>query len=229
MERTITDFAEAVRTETIKKLGGEYQVTVETKNKNNKAVYTGLHISRKGMEAEPLVYLDDYFRQHQNGNMTVPEAAECVVRAGRKKGPSVEIRQFLEYENVKDSIVYRLINTEMNRELLDDLPHMEFLDLSVVFCCLVMEEEENPAFIWIHNIHMKLWDVTVEELYRAASENTQRLEKPELMNIEEVLYDVLPEEGFSLNENDRSMEEKTAGNNDAASTVPVYVLSTRTC
>ena len=227
MERTITDFAEAVRTETIKKLGGEYQVTVETKNKNNKAVYTGLHISRKGMEAEPLVYLDDYFRQYQNGNMTVPEAAECVARASRKKGPSVEIRQFLEYENVKDSIVYRLINTEMNRELLDDLPHMEFLDLSVVFCCLVMEEEENPAFIWIHNIHMKLWDVTVEELYRAASENTQRLEKPELMNIEEILYDVLPEEGFSLNENDRSMEEKTAGNNDAASTVPVYVLSSR--
>ena len=227
MERTITDFAEAVRTETIKKLGGEYQVTVETKNKNNKAVYTGLHISRKGMEAEPLVYLDDYFRQYQNGNMTVPEAAECVARASRKKGPSVEIRQFLEYENVKDSIVYRLINTEMNRELLDDLPHMEFLDLSVVFCCLVMEEEDNPAFIWIHNIHMKLWDVTVEELYWAASENTQRLEKPELMNIEEILYDVLPEEGFSLNENDRSMEEKTAGNNDAASTVPVYVLSSR--
>ena len=227
MERTITDFAEAVRTETIKKLGGEYQVTVETKNKNNKAVYTGLHISRKGMEAEPLVYLDDYFKQYQNGNMTVSEAVECVVRASRKKGPSVEIRQFLEYENVKDSIVYRLINTEMNRELLDDLPHMEFLDLSVVFCCLVMEEEENPAFIWIHNIHMKLWDVTVEELYRAASENTQRLEKPELMNIEEILYDVLPEKGFSLNENDRSMEEKTAGNNDAASTVPVYVLSSR--
>ena len=227
MERTITDFAEAVRTETIKKLGGEYQVTVETKNKNNKAVYTGLHISRKGMEAEPLVYLDDYFRQYQNGNMTVSEAVECVVRASRKKGPSVEIRQFLEYENVKDSIVYKLINTEMNRELLDDLPHMEFLDLSVVFCCLVMEEEDNPAFIWIHNIHMKLWDVTVEELYRAASENTQQLEKPELMNIEEILYDVLPEKGFSLNENDRSMEEKTAGNNDAASTVPVYVLSSR--
>lgn len=227
MKKTITDFAEAVRTETIKKLGGEYQVTVETKNKNNKAVYTGLHISRKGMEAEPLVYLDDYFKQYQNGNMTVSEAVECVVRASRKKGPSVEIRQFLEYENVKDSIVYRLINTEMNRELLDDLPHMEFLDLSVVFCCLVMEEEDNPAFIWIHNIHMKLWDVTVEELYWAASENTQRLEKPELMNIEEILYDVLPEKGFSLNENDRSMEEEPAGNNDAESTVPVYVLSSR--
>ena len=45
MERTITDFAEAVRTETMKKLGGEYQVTVETKNKNNKAVYTGPRIT----------------------------------------------------------------------------------------------------------------------------------------------------------------------------------------
>ena len=227
MKKTITDFAEAVRTETIKKLGGEYQVTVETKNKNNKVVYTGLHIRKKGMESEPLVYLDDYFRQYQSGNMTITEAAECVVSASRKKGPSVDINQFLDYEKIKDSIVYRLINTEMNRELLDDLPHMEFLDLSVVFCCLVMEEEDNPAFIWIHNIHMKLWDVTVEELYRAASENTQQLEKPEIMNIEEILYDVLPEKGFSLNENDRSMEEEPAGNNDAESTVPVYVLSSR--
>ncbi len=41
------------------------------------------------MEAEPLVYLDDYFRQYQNGNMTVPEAAECVVKASRKKVSSL--------------------------------------------------------------------------------------------------------------------------------------------
>ena len=83
MERTITDFAEAVRTETIKKLGGEYQVTVETKNKNNKAVYTGLHISRKGMEAEPLVYLDDYFKQYQKQWNVWSEPAEKRVRLWR--------------------------------------------------------------------------------------------------------------------------------------------------
>ncbi|MDE7183556.1 MAG: hypothetical protein K2O40_03555 [Lachnospiraceae bacterium] len=69
-------------------------------------------------------------------------------------------------------------------------------------------------------------DVTVEELYRAASDNTQRLEKPEIMGIEEILNDV-------VNENDRSMEEKSGSNNDAGSiekypaAVPVYVLSNR--
>lgn len=112
---------------------------------------------------EPLVYLDDYFRQYQKGNMTISETAEYVVRVSRKKSLSVDIKHFLEYEKVKDSIVYRLINTKMNREFLDDLPHIEFLDLSIVFCCLVMEERNGQAFIWIHNIHMKLWDVTVEE------------------------------------------------------------------
>ena len=244
MKKTITDFAEAVRTETVKKLGREYKVTIETKSKNNKVVYTGLHIRKKGMESEPLVYLDDYFRQYQNGNMTISEAAECVVSASRKKGPSVDMKQFLEYEKIKDSIVYRLVNTEMNRELLDDLPHIEYLDLSVVFCCLVMEKGKSHAFIWIHNVHLKLWDVTVEELYRTAAENTQRLEKPELMDMEEVLYDVLKEEGTSLNDSagykkeksDRKYdaeyrEEEPDENIDAAypekcsSTVPVYVLS----
>ncbi len=209
MKKTITDFAEAVRTETVKKLGGEYQVTIETKNKNNKVVYTRLHIRKKGMESEPLVYLDDYFRQYQSGNMTITEAAECVVSASRKKGPSVDINQFLDYEKIKDSIVYRLVNTEMNRELLEDLPYIEYLDLSVVFCCLVMEEEKDHAFIWIHNVHLKLWDVTVEELYRTAAENTQRIEKPVIMDIEEVIYDI-------LKENDRDK---------CSSTVAAYVLS----
>ena len=223
----ITSFAEAVRTEIVKKLGTEYQVTVERKNKNNKVIYTGLHISKKGMKAEPLVYLDDYFEQYQKGNITLSETVEYVARASRGKSSAVDMTNFLEYEKIKDSIVYRLINTEMNREFLEDLPHLEFLDLWVVFRCLVTEEGRSQAFIWIHNVHMKLWDVTVEELYRAASENTQQLEKPEIMNIEEILYDVLPEEGFSLNKNDRSMEEEPAGNNNATATVPMYVLSSR--
>ena len=47
MERTITDFAEAVRTETIKKLGRDCQITIETKKINNKGVCTGLHIRKK--------------------------------------------------------------------------------------------------------------------------------------------------------------------------------------
>lgn len=232
MERTITGFAEAVRTETIKKLGRDYQITIETKKINNKGVCTGLHIRKKGMEPETLVYLDGYFRQYRNGDMTILEAAEYVVIAGRKKSMSVDIRKFLEYGKVKDRIVYRLINTEMNREFLDDVPHMEFLDLSVVFCCLMMEDDSH-AFIWIHNTHMKLWDVTVEELYQSASENTQRLEKPELMDIEEILYDLMKEEGSFLQESDSSMEEKPGRNNNAdsiekcSSAVPMYVLSNR--
>lgn len=229
----ITSFAEAVRTETVKKLGTEYQVTVERKNKNNKVIYTGLHISKKGMKAEPLVYLDDYFEQYQKGNMTLSETVEYVARASRGKSPAVDMTKFLEYEKIKDSIVYRLINTEMNREFLEDLPHLEFLDLSVVFRCLVTEEGRSQAFIWIHNVHMKLWDVTIEELYQTAAENTQRLEKPEIMEIEEVLNHVMKEEGFGLYDHDRFMEKQSDRNDYAectekcSSALPVYVLSNR--
>lgn len=242
----ITSFAEAVRTEIVKKLGTEYQVTVERKNKNNKVIYTGLHISKKGMKAEPLVYLDDYFEQYQKGNITLSETVEYVARASRGKSPAVDMTNFLEYEKIKDSIVYRLINTEMNREFLEDLPHLEFLDLSVVFRCLVTEEGRSQAFIWIHNVHMKLWDVTIEELYQTAAENTQRLEKPEIMEIEEVLNHVMKEEGSGLYDHDRFMEKQSDRNdydsyteekrdrNDYAectekcsAALPVYVLSNR--
>ena len=99
---------------------------------------------------------------------------------------------------------------------------------------------------YICNIHMKLWDVTIEELYQTAAENTQRLEKPEFMEIEKVLHNVMKEEGSGLYDHDRFMEKQSDRNdydsyteekrdrNDYAectekcsAALPVYVLSNR--
>ena len=86
---------------------------------------------------------------------------------------------------------------------------------------------------YICNIHMKLWDVTIEELYQTAEENTQRLEKPEFMEIEKVLHNVMKEEGSGLYDHDRFMEKQSDRNDYAECTekcsaaLPVYVLSNR--
>ena len=112
-----------------------------------------------------------------------------------RKKQYVDMKCFLEYESVKNNIVYKLINTERNRELLEDIPYIEFLDLSVVFQCLLSQKESHLETLLIHNVHTKLWGVTVEELYRAAEENTQKILPYELRNMTDVMDEILEAEG----------------------------------
>ena len=129
------------------------------------------------------------------------------------------MRYFLNYESVQQRIIYKLVNTEKNRELLEDVPHIEFLDLSIVFQCMVAQEEFGTASILIHNVHMKLWDVSVENLYQAAKENTQRLQEYEIKSMADVLCEIMREEDPEMLTEDLAEEFPDS--------VPMYVLSNK--
>ena len=131
---------------------------------------------------------------------------------------SVDMRQYLTFESVKKSIVYKLISTERNGELLEDIPHLDFLDLSIVFQCLVSEDEFGMASMLVHNVHLKLWDVTVEELYKAARKNTPIIMPHAIKSMAEVLCEIEKEEdpeGFDFDECMKEYADKE----------PMYVLS----
>lgn len=137
-----------------------------------------------------------------------------------KVNQSVDMRYFMNYACVKEHIVYKLVNTEKNKELLEDIPHVEFLDLSVVFQCLVAKECFGTASILIHNAHIKLWDIPVMELFRAAKDNTQRILGYEIKGINDAIYEIMQEdeqEGFCF---DGCIAE-------FADSVPMYVLSNK--
>ena len=132
----------------------------------------------------------------------------------------VDMKYFLEYVNVKNNIVYKLIHTKRNRELLEDIPYIEFLDLSIVFQCLISVKESHLETLLIHNVHTKLWGVTVEELYRAAEENTQKLLPHELRNMVDVMEEIMKEEDAEEFNHGDCMAE-------LESTKPLYVLTNK--
>ena len=110
----------------------------------------------------------------------------------------VDMRKFLSYDRVRETIVYKLVSTGKNRELLEDVPHVDFMDLSIIFQCLVSREGPEMATILVHNVHMKLWDVTTEELHAAAEENTRKLLPYEIKSMTEVLHEIMNEEDAEI-------------------------------
>ena len=185
-------FTTLVREEVERRTGDCYKVRLNDVTKNNGVVLRGLTVTQDDSNISPTIYLNNYYEEYMKGRATLLNVVNDVMDTYQrnKVNQSVDMRYFLDYERVKDSVVYKLINTEKNKELLEDIPHIEFLDLSIVFQCMVAQEDIGTASILIHNVHLKLWDVSVEKLYQAAKENTQRIQKYEIKSMSEVLCEI---------------------------------------
>lgn len=217
-----TNFTTLVREEVERRTGENYRVRLNDVRKNNGVVLRGLTVMQDDSNISPTIYLNNYYEEYTSGRVTLVNVVNDVMDTynRNKVNQSVDMRYFLNYESVKQNVIYKLVNTEKNKALLEDVPHIEFLDLSIVFQCLIAQEEFGTASILVHNIHLKLWDISAEELYRAAKENTQRLQKYEIKSMTDVLYDIMMEE----EPEDFDYEDCMAGFRD---NVPMYVLSNK--
>lgn len=217
-----SSFTMFVREEVEKRTGDCYKVRLDDVRKNNGVVLRGLTVTQDDSNISPTIYLNSYYEEYIKGRATLVNVVNDVMDTYRrnKVNQSVDMRYFLSYESVKERIIYKLVNTEKNKELLEDVPHIEFLDLSIIFQCLVSQEDLGRASILIHNVHLKLWEVSVDALYQAAKENTQRLQGYEIKGITEVLQEIMCAEEVE-NIVDEDCMSAFSGS------VPMYVLSNK--
>lgn len=217
-----TNFTTLVREEVERRTGDNYRVRLNDVRKNNGVVLRGLTVMQDDSNISPTIYLNNYYEEYISGRATLVNVVNDVMDTYRrnKVNQSVDMRYFLNYESVKQSIVYKLVNTEKNKELLEDIPHIDFLDLSIVFQCMIAQEELGRASILIHNVHLKLWDVSVEKLYQAARENTQRLQEYEIKTMAEVLREIVRTENPEETDDEDYVTELSEN-------VPMYVLSNK--
>ncbi len=94
---------------------------------------------------------------------------------------------------IRDYIVYRLINPDRNKKLLEDAPHISFLDLSIVFHCLTGKEQVCTSSNLICNTHFAQWGVPLNMLYEAAGENTQRMLGYRIQSMHSVMCEMMEE------------------------------------
>lgn len=90
--------------------------------------------------------------------------------------------------NADQKIVFYLINTEQNRKLLADVPHREFLDLSIIYELVVQMDETGIAFGMIKNDIARKLSMTEEQLFQYAYRNTKRLLRPVVCDVSSMLH-----------------------------------------
>ena len=204
----ITSFTNRVVLALQEQLGKNYHVFSRRVTKNNGVALTGVVARRENINSFPTIYIDDYYREDMSEEelqMTVSEMAERLRQADLKR--PVDLSDFTDFSRAKCKLSFKLINTEKNRKLLEEIPNRPFFNLSIVYFYLIENAPfQGKATVLIRKSHMDTWNVTEEELYEAAYLNAPELLPPLIESMNEVLDGIFPAELFE-------------------DTIPMYVLT----
>ena len=176
-------------------VGSSGSVRVNDVRKNNNILLRGMIVLRDGQNVSPTIYLNSFYEMLKEGmdlEVVVRKILELYV--GSLSRSKVDMEFFKDFEQVKNQIVYRLINREKNKELLADIPHVDFLDLAICFYYSFWHPEIGEGAILIHNSHLEMWNVEAGILMPLANLNTPRLMPARFCTIDEALSGVLDEE-----------------------------------
>ncbi len=199
LERFETDdyrnFVSCITERVAEKAGPDYQVSGRRILKNNSVTLDSVTILQNGRVVSPSFYLDDYYDAYREG-MPSDVIADRILDQYRScmKDVDDDVVGDFSFDAMKNRIVFKLINYEMNKQLLEDTPHIRYLDLAVIFCCLVKVDKCGMGTIRITNEHCRSWGVGVEELKRCAFENVPYIMPFSFKNIFCLLAEILLDE-----------------------------------
>lgn len=188
-------FLEEIRATVQKNLGYDYEIRIQKITKNNGVILDGLIIGRVNSSVAPTIYLNSYYMYFTHG-MSLQEILDVIIHQYKESAGVTfgDMEELLDFKNLKDKVVFKLIQREKNQELLKDVPYFEFLDLAVVFYLILNENRGGQMMALIHNSHMTTWVTTKEELYRLAKKNTPELLPPIIKTIKEIICEMLKED-----------------------------------
>lgn len=151
-------------------------ITINHVIKNNGCEMDGLVIMEKGKDIAPTIYLDSFYELYTNGENIKNIIRQIeVIYEQNKNNVTFDVNILKHFDTIKDKIVYKVVNYRSNEKLLEQVPHKRILDLAVVFYCLLDNEYGRSATALIYNNNLKNWNVTIDDLYKAALKNTPDL------------------------------------------------------
>lgn len=166
--------------------------------KNNGTERRGLTISQKGTNISPTIYLEEYFHHYQNGMLT-DEIAESIVSLYHevKFEHDWDVNKIKNFSDTKHCLAFKLVHFEKNKELLQNIPHIPYLDLAVVYFLLLESTEQGAATILITHQMLHHWNISLNELHQTAILNTPKILQADFKPMHQVINELMGEVSYN--------------------------------
>lgn len=131
---TYDEFLNTIKERAQERLGKLYKVSI---------LKDALCLSKTEAVTKPALYLNAYYDLYQ-GEMPLDDILDEILEVyeWNEKRQDIWTEGFLDFEKIKDRIVFRLINAGRNQALLESVPYICYQDLAIVFCIYQETQEE---------------------------------------------------------------------------------------
>lgn len=183
-------FLETVMSRLQALMGDRADVSLKQIPKNNGVVLDSLCICPRERSVAPAIYLEEYYRKYRSG-VPIDSIISDILEVYQENSHPDELRfqNFTSLPQARSHIVYKLISTASNGRLLSRIPHVPFLDLSIVFY-LLFEEEGSCFSSMITAAQTEQWNMTPKDLLSLAMENSLTMLPPTIRSMAEVVRDM---------------------------------------
>lgn len=202
---TVRVFAEGVVSQIKEYLPEEHQglnIEVHEKLKNNGVVMTGICVHAPEENVSPIIYMDSFYEQIKRGgskDAVMNQIASCI-EDSRRSGMMKQEFDFLKFDFVKNKISPMLINAKANRQLLQNACHEKVEDLAIVYKIDVdVPMDDGHGIVKIDNRMQNLWQVTTEDIKKAAFHNMEKSNAPVLSPMSEIMMNAMVNSNHNTN------------------------------
>jgi hypothetical protein len=168
------------------------EVMIHSVVKNNSVHLDGLTVRIPNSNISPNIYLNQYFRDYEDGRdfeEIMHELASVRIRSDNAEFPMVSDLTCL--DKIKDKIQAKLVNKARNGEYLADKPFTEIADLAVIYYIELDRSEHGSANVVITNNMLDIFGITVSELHAIALENMHHHKEARFLTMAEVLKELM--------------------------------------
>ena len=217
-----------------KHFGDGYEIVLEKMFRNNSCMTYGFIISEKCNadypHVSPVINTEDMYKEYICGRSldSIINRIDYIYEMYLKE----DFRDIhkINAENAEQCVFYRLINYDMNREMLDSVPHIRFLDLAIIFHYLYNINEDSIQSIRINNKMIDDWQCTAEQLMEMAERNTPVLFPGKLDTMKNVIESLMEREFEEFLSDEEIAERKemyVLSNNQASNGATAILYSNK--
>ena len=164
------------------------KVEIETVQKVNKKL-EGLKLVIENSKVCPIYYMDNLYKDYlSNGNfdLTMVELIEKLKFSEMEK-PDFD----LDFNKIKDKVILELVNSENNKGLLENIPHRNIADLSVIYCWIIDANNYGITSAIVTNQVAEEINLSENDLFKSASENLKKTSPATIKSLEEVVMGIM--------------------------------------
>lgn len=184
-------FLQAITDRLHQELGDNYQIRLQKLLKNNGMVLDGLCIRLPDDPMAPAIYLNPYYDLYLTG-LSLDEIIQDILALYRSTIFPTGLRpsELSQLERMKSRIMFRVIHGASNQDLLQEVPHIIYLDLAIVFYLYLDHSPDGQMTALIRNEHMNDWGLQPRDLWNLALANTPPCFPAQIQSMEDLFKNV---------------------------------------